>query len=164
MGAIPRDQFRSAMARFPGAVTIVTARTASGERRGITATAVCSVTADPPSVLVCLNQATGTCAAVEETGRFAINLLADCEGDLAMHFAGMGGVTGEEKFRSGNWNDDADAPPLLTSARVAMSCEVTSSVQAGTHRIFIGQITGLAHGDGAALIYEQSRFHRLSPL
>ena len=152
------------MARFPGAVTIVTARTAGGERRGITATAVCSVTADPPSVLVCLNQATGTCAAVKDTGRFAVNLLSDGDGGLAMYFAGQGGVTGTDKFLSGDWTDEADAPPLLASASVALSCEVTSSVLAGTHRIFIGRIIGLANGDGAALIYEQSRFHRLSPL
>jgi flavin reductase (DIM6/NTAB) family NADH-FMN oxidoreductase RutF len=164
MGAIPRDQFRAAMARFPGAVTIVTARTATGERRGITATAVCSVTADPPSVLVCLNQSTGTCAAVQETGRFAVNLLAEDEGALAMHFAGQGGVTGEDKFLNGTWQDDPLRLPILSSAMVALSCEVTSSVQTGTHRIFIGQISNLAHGDGAALIYEQSRFHRLSPL
>lgn len=164
MGAIPRDQFRAAMARFPGAVTIITARTAAGERRGITATAVCSVTTDPPSVLVCLNRATGTCAAVQETGRFAVNLLAEGDGGLAMQFAGQGGVTGAEKFQSGDWTDEAEAPPLLASATVALSCEVTFSVQAGTHRIFIGQITGLANGDGAALIYGQSRFHRLSPL
>ena len=64
MGApIDTASFRAAMARFPGAVTLVTARTPGGERRGITATAVCSVTADPPSLLVCLNARTGTCAA-----------------------------------------------------------------------------------------------------
>lgn len=164
MGAIPRDQFRAAMARFPGAVTIVTARTAGGARRGITATAVCSVTADPPSVLVCLNQTTGTCAAVTETGHFTVNLLAESDGGLALHFAGQGGVTGEDKFLSGDWRDDPFGLPILSSATVAMSCQVTSQLQAGTHRIFIGQIRGLAHNDGAALIYEQSRFHRLAPL
>lgn len=164
MGAIPRDQFRAAMARFPGAVTIVTARTAAGERRGITATAVCSVTADPPSVLVCLNEATGCCAAVQATGRFAVNLLAESDGALAMQFAGQGGLTGEDKFQNGDWQDDPLRLPILTSAMLAFSCEVTSSVLAGTHRIFIGQINGLAHGNGAALIYEQSRFHRLTPL
>lgn len=164
MGAIPRDQFRAAMARFPGAVTIVTARTARGERRGITATAVCSVTADPPSVLVCLNQSTGTCAAVIETGRFAVNLLAENEGGLALQFAGQGGVTGEDKFLNGDWRDDPLGLPVLSSATITLSCEVTSQLQTGTHHIFIGQISGLAHSPGAALLYEQSRFHRLSPI
>jgi flavin reductase (DIM6/NTAB) family NADH-FMN oxidoreductase RutF len=62
---IDHATFRAAMARFPGAVTIITARQGT-ERRGITATAVCSVSAEPPSLLVCVNRKTGTCAAIRE--------------------------------------------------------------------------------------------------
>lgn len=164
MGMIPRDQFRAAMARFPGAVTLVTARTEAGERRGITATAVCSVTADPPSVLVCLNRATGTCATVEATGLFAVNLLSEAQDALALRFAGQGGVSGEEKFGIGDWQAGENGLPVLQDATVALCCEVTESLVAGTHRIFIGRITGLAHGAGDALLYGQSRFQRLSPL
>lgn len=85
------------MARFPGAVTIVTSR-AGPERRGITATAVCSVSADPPSLLVCLNRKTGTCAMVRETGRFNVSLLAGEAQAIALRFAGADGATGEGKF------------------------------------------------------------------
>lgn len=155
--------FRSAMARFPGAVTIITTRTPDG-RRGITATAVCSVTADPPSLLVCVNRATGTCQGILQTGRFAVNLLPDPSGDVAMRFAGAGGATGEEKFALGDWQDDPQGLPILADARVAFSCEVAETIAAGTHQVFIGQITDIAQGSGAALLYEQSRFHRLAPL
>ncbi|MCI5076061.1 flavin reductase family protein [Oricola sp.] len=158
----PAD-FRSAMARFPGAVTIVTART-GGERRGITATAVCSVTAEPPSILVCLNRKTGTCAAVAETGRFNVNLLAGDGGEVAMRFAGQGGVTGEDKFAAGNWGEDGRGLPILHDSVVSLSCYVTEQMEAGSHVVFIGAITAIETGEGAALIYEQSRFHRLTPL
>jgi len=151
------------MARFPGAVTVVTARTPEGARRGITATAVCSVTADPPSVLVCLNRSTGTCATVEATGLFAVNLLSDVQDALALRFAGQGGVSGEEKFAEGDWQTAASGLPILRDASVAFSCVVRDSVEVGTHYIFIGQIAELTHGHGAALIYEQCRFRRLSP-
>ncbi|WP_461471757.1 flavin reductase family protein [Pararhodobacter sp.] len=161
--SIEPGEFRAAMARFPGAVTIITTRTPEG-RRGITATAVCSVTADPPSLLICVNRATGTCHGILETGRFAVNLLPDPSDALAMRFAGAGGATGEEKFALGDWCDDAQGLPLLANARVAFSCEVAESLTAGTHQVFIGQITGIRHGEGAALLYEQSRFHRLTPL
>lgn len=164
MSVIPRDQFRAAMARFPGAVTLVTARTAEGERRGITATAVCSVTADPPSVLVCLNRATGTCATVDATGHFAVNLLTEAQGALALRFAGQGGISGEEKFGEGDWLEGTNGLPLLRDASVGLCCEVTESLTAGTHRIFIGRITDLARGVGGALLYEQSQFQRLTPL
>ncbi len=165
MGApVETQAFRAAMARFPGAVTLVTARTANGERRGITATAVCSVTADPPSVLVCLNARTGTCAAVMETGRFAVNLLAGDGGALALAFAGQGGLSGEAKFAAGLWSGDAHGLPLLQDAVVSLSCRVAETLTAGTHHIFIGRIEALTLGEGQALVYEQSRFHGLIPL
>lgn len=164
MGApIDTASFRAAMARFPGAVTLVTARTAGGERRGITATAVCSVTADPPSVLVCLNSRTGTCAAVAETGRFAVNLLAGDGGDLALAFAGQGGLSGAAKFDHGLWQDEPLGLPLLDNAVVSLSCRVSEMLTAGTHRIFIGLIERLTVGEGQGLVYEQSRFHALGP-
>ena len=157
---IDAASFRSAMARFPGAVTIVTAL-AGTERRGITATAVCSVTADPPSLLVCLNRATGTCVAVQETGLFNVNLLQGGNGAMAQRFAGMGGVTGEDKFAEGDWRPDPRGLPLLSGALLGLSCEVTNATEAGSHCIFIGRIMGLVQQDGAALIYQQSGFHRL---
>ncbi len=163
MGVIDPAAFRSAMGRFPGAVTIVTTTTGEG-RRGITATAVCSVTADPPSVLVCLNRATGTRAAVGETGRFNVNLLAEADSPLALRFAGTGGVTGAAKFAAGDWREDGRGLPVLASARVALSCEVTDTLEAGSHTIFIGRISEMRDGDGPALLYEGRGFHRLSPL
>lgn len=164
MGAlVDPDLFRAAMARFPGAVTIVTA-SHGGARRGITATAVCSVTADPPSLLACINRKTGTCAAIRAGGRFAVNLLPDPSGPLAMRFAGAGGASGEEKFTEGDWRPDAFGVPVLASAPVGFSCEVSEAIDTGSHTIFIGRIAEVRLGQGAALIYEQSRFHRLSPL
>lgn len=162
-GPIDAAQFRAAMARFPGAVTLITARDGA-ERRGITATAVCSVTADPPSLLVCVNTRTGTCAAIEAAGRFAVNLLPDPHGPLALQFAGAGGISGEDKFSHGTWTEDAAGLPLLADALVAFSCSVAERVTAGSHRIFIGRIEEIRLGDGAPLVYEQARFHRLAPL
>ncbi len=166
MSVIDTQSFRAAMARFPGAVTIVTASAGPGaeDRRGITATAVCSVTADPPSLLVCLNRQTGTCTAVAETGRFNVNLLPGDGGPLALHFAGASGATGADKFTTGNWHDDPHGIPILQDAALTFCCIVSETLQAGSHSIFIGQITSLTHGAGPALIYAQSAFHRLTPL
>lgn len=156
------SDFRAAMARFPGAVTIVT--TGHGEnRRGITATAVCSVTADPPSLLVCLNRRTGTCAAVAGSFGFTVNLLPGDGGPLALTFAGAGGVTGVEKFRTGAWQETPHGPRLAT-AIASFSCEVSEKIDAGTHTLFIGRVVCITTGEGAPLLYEQSRFHQLQPL
>ena len=157
------DSFRAAMARFPGAVTIISAR-ADNERRGITATAVCSVTAEPPSLLVCVNRRTGTCTAIQESGRFNVSLLPDPSGPLAMRFAGADGATGEAKYALGDWAEDGRGLPVLADAPLAFSCEVDTQVDAGSHTIFIGRIVEIREGDGTALLYERARFHRLAPI
>jgi len=160
MGISP-DVFRDAMSRFPGVVTLVTTRDGE-ERRGITATAVCSVTADPPSLLVCLNKATGTCAAVGRTGHFNVNLLGQAAEDLALRFAGAGGVTGEEKFATGDWRADDKGLPYLADALLSMSCDVSERTEAGSHVVFIGQIRSVRFGEGDPLLYERSAFRALA--
>ena len=126
------QSFRAAMARFPGAVTIVAARAEDGPdaRRGITATAVCSVTADTPSLLVSLNRQTGTCAAV--SGRFTVKLLPGDGGPLALHFAGTTGATRADKFTTSNGHDDPDGLPILTDAALTFCCTVSETLQAGS--------------------------------
>lgn len=156
--------FRAAMARFPGAVTIITALQGE-ERRGITATAVCSVSTDPPSLLACVNRNTGTCVAIAGQGRFNINVLTEDEGELAMCFAGATGATGEAKFASGIWQADAHGLPVLSGALLSFSCEVTEALKAGSHSVFIGRITDIrTSADRRALLYERSNFHRLEEL
>lgn len=161
--AVDAASFRAAMARFPGAVTIIST-CAGSERRGITATAVCSVTADPPSLLVCVNRRTGTCAAIRASGSFNVNLLPDPSGPLAMRFAGADGATGEEKYALGDWLKDRRGLPVLQDAPLAFSCEVGQQVDAGSHAVFIGRIVEIRQADGSALLYERSRFHRLAPI
>lgn len=161
--AVDAESFRAAMARFPGAVTIVSAR-AGGERRGLTATAICSVSAEPPSLLACVNRNTGTCAAIRDSGSFNVSLLPDPSGPLALRFAGAGGATGEAKFALGDWVEDGRGLPVLRDAPVAFSCEVGQQIDAGSHAVFIGRIVEIRTGDGAPLLYERSRFHRLSPI
>jgi flavin reductase (DIM6/NTAB) family NADH-FMN oxidoreductase RutF len=163
--------FRAAMARFPGAVTVITALSGpkdgsenGSERRGITATAVCSVSADPPSLLVCVNRATGTRAAINQTGRFNVNLLAKPDGLLALQFAGQGGVTGEDKFAQGNWTSDSRGLPRLASALLCFSCDVIEATEAGSHTVFIGQIVDIVQGEGEPLLYERSGFQCLAPI
>jgi flavin reductase (DIM6/NTAB) family NADH-FMN oxidoreductase RutF len=166
--SVDPSAFRVAMARFPGAVSIITARHGD-ERRGITATAVCSVSAEPPSLLACVNRSTGTCVAIGETGRFNINVLTQDEGDLAMCFAGAKGATGEDKFTcrdyGGDWGEDAYRLPILNGALLSFSCQVCDAVEAGSHSVFIGRITDIrTSGDRKPLLYEQSNFHVLQAL
>jgi flavin reductase (DIM6/NTAB) family NADH-FMN oxidoreductase RutF len=156
--------FRAAMARFPGAVTLITARDGDA-RRGITATAVCSVSSEPPSLLACVNRNTGTCVAIAKSARFNVNVLTEDEGDLAMCFAGATGATGEDKFTTGQWEEDPYGLPVLSGALLSFSCEVVEAVKTGSHSVFIGRITDIrSGGDRRPLLFEQSNFHGLQAL
>ncbi|MAQ85679.1 MAG: flavin reductase [Maritimibacter sp.] len=157
---ISTQDFRDSMAHFPGAVTLVTV--GSGDaRRGITATAVCSVSDTPPSLLVCVNRQTDTCAEITRTGRFSVQLLDDTADEIAMTFAGARGLDGAAKFTAGDWDETQGGQPRLSSALVCLCCEVDSHSDSGTHRIFIGRIKESTRANGEALVYAQSRFRRL---
>ncbi|TNE67263.1 MAG: flavin reductase [Rhodobacteraceae bacterium] len=152
--------FRQAMGLFPGAVTLIT--TGEGDlRRGITATAVCSVTDSPPSLLVCVNRKTGTCQKIQHSGRFSVQLLSADQTDLALCFAGATGATGIGKFDASDWITCPAGLPRLETALASLSCRVTSSSENGSHMVFIGAIEDAALREGEALIYARSRFRRL---
>ncbi|NIZ11969.1 flavin reductase family protein [Phaeobacter sp. HF9A] len=159
--AVDIATFRQTMALFPGAVTLIT--TGSGDlRRGITATAVCSVTDSPPTLLVCVNRKTGTCAQILATGRFSVQLLTEEQADLAMAFAGAGGLTGLAKFDDASWGEGPTGLPQHLDALASISCKVASSTENGSHQVFFGQIEHVTAKEGEALIYAKSRFHRLA--
>jgi flavin reductase (DIM6/NTAB) family NADH-FMN oxidoreductase RutF len=159
------DDFRAAMRRFPSGVAIVAAGSAP-RRAGMTATAVCSLSADPPQVLACLNRASSTSRAVEEARFFSINLLATSQLALARVFAGLeAGVSADQKFAAGVWCEGDTGAPILTDAVLTFECALVAAHPASTHNIVIGEvmrITGEIAED--ALIYRSGAFGRWTGL
>lgn len=160
---ISKDVFRQAMSLFPGAVTLITTGTGAG-RRGMTATAVCSLTDSPPSLLVCVNRASATCDEIARNGRFSVQLLSEADRDLALLFAGSGGVTGADKFHSADWSECRARQPRLNGALASLSCAVADTNTVGSHTVFIGQISEVCLSpEREALIYARSAFRALAP-
>jgi len=141
------DAFRAGMRRLTGHVCLVTSRHANGDRTGMTATAVCSVSAEPPTLLCCLNQDTGTHAAVLSSGAFAINVLGLADRALSDRFAGP--LSGEIRFAEGDWQEGNTGMPILASALAVFECRLTQQVASGSHGVFIGEIVRI-HADGAS--------------
>ncbi|ALA16245.1 MULTISPECIES: flavin reductase [Chelatococcus] len=160
--ATPTEQaFREAMSRVPGAVHVVTTAGPAG-RMGFTATSVAPVSDAPPTVLVCLNRASQVLPVLEANGVFCVNTLAGGEGPLADVFAGRTGLFGAERFRSGGWTRLETGAPALVTARAAMDCRLTETIDAATHRILIGEVRALAIGaEGDSLVYKGRRYHAL---
>lgn len=158
MTCTPQD-FRSAMRRFPSSVAIV-ATGARPYRAGMTATAICSLTADPPQILICLNQRTVTCRTLRHCRGFSVNLLNTAQMPLARTFAGLDGeATGEEKFAFGDWRESPSGAPVLADAVLTLDCALVTAHSASTHTIFIGKVLDIAAAAAEdALIYRSGAF------
>jgi flavin reductase (DIM6/NTAB) family NADH-FMN oxidoreductase RutF len=107
--SVAADEFRAAMRQIPSMVTIVTT-SVHGFCHGLTATAVASVSADPPQVLVCVHRATRSAAAISAAGRFGLNFLGAEHAELAEAFAAPT-VDPEDRFRRARWTAGGPALP-----------------------------------------------------
>lgn len=158
---ILRLRFRDAMANLPAAVNIVTTAGPAG-RCGITATAVCSVSDTPPTLLFCVNRNSSTVSAFEQNREICINVLpAECD-ELARHFAGMSGLCMEDRFRAGDWCAGDGAAPRLDAALVSLSGRLVDIAQVGSHAVMFAQIHDLRiRSDADALVYFDRAFRRV---
>ncbi|HEX2114956.1 MAG TPA: flavin reductase family protein [Alphaproteobacteria bacterium] len=142
-------------------VTIVTTLH-DGVRSGLTATAVTSLSADPPQVLVCVNRSAGAHDPIHRGSLMCVNVLAHTHQHLAARFAGQKGVFGEERFGAGRWTKLTTGAPVLADALASFDCVVTERVQASTHTIFIGRVVGVRTRPKARpLVYASGTYARL---
>ncbi len=127
------------MGAFPTGVTVVAALDAQGRPRGLTVSALCSVSADPPLMLVCLDKNSNTLPAIRHSGRFAVNYLAHGRDRIANLFASKEG----DKFSGIAWQPAGNAMPWLHQDSIALAeCSVTGEVDAGDHIVVIADVDG----------------------
>jgi flavin reductase len=153
--------FREAMSRLGAAVHVITTA-GPGGKAGATATAVCSVTDAPPTLLMCLNRRSQTNPAVVENGVFCVNTLGDGGSDLADLFAGRTGVTGSARFDTGDWITLSTGSPVLASAVIAFDCRIVEVRSVGSHNVFFGAVESVRVGpSGPALVYHDRAYKRV---
>lgn len=156
--AVAVDAFKRGMRRLAGAVTIVTTAH-DGEASGLTATAVTSLTAEPPQLLVCVNRSAAAHELIGKGQRLCVNVLSLEHRGLAGRFAGLDGVHGPERFAAGDWTRLATGAPVLADALAAFDCVVADRVDVATHTIFICRVVDVrAREDGTALVYESGGY------
>ncbi len=152
------ERYRHVIGHFATGVTVITSRHDDIDH-GATASAVSSVSLDPPSLLVCLNRATVTETAVRESGTFVVNILREDQGELAMRFAGRHG----DKFAELEVGRSEEGDPVLSEALARVECRVRDAVTGGTHTVFFGEVQRAEASEGDPLAYFRGRFGRLSP-
>lgn len=152
--------FRDAMSRLGAAVTVLTTDGPAG-RHGMTASAVCSVTDTPPTVLVCVNTRNRSHDMFLENGTLCVNVLGGKHKDLSGLFARPGE---EDKFDATDWTTHATGAPALCDASAVLDCRITDRQEVGTHSVFFCQVEAIALSEGQAegLIWFGRDFHHLS--
>ncbi len=156
------DEFKRAMRRFAAGVTLVTTAGRDG-RAGLTATAMCSLSADPPRLLVCVNRDSAPNRAIAAAKRFCVNILGQKHRALALRFAGATGVQGEERFAQGRWGKAATGAPVLIDALASFDCTLADAIESGTHTIFVGDVRAASVATrGSPLVYEGGGFQALA--
>jgi flavin reductase (DIM6/NTAB) family NADH-FMN oxidoreductase RutF len=154
--AVPDDVFREVIGRFASGVTVITTAV-DGTDFGTTASAVSSLSMDPPMLLICLNKTSDTRSAILDSGTFAVNILAEHQGQVAYQFA----KKGQDKFREVGIHRGRTGVPLVRDALAHLECEVQETVTGGTHTVFLARVKEASGREGAPLTYFRGRFGRL---
>lgn len=154
--------FRNAMSLLTSAVNVVTTAGASG-RQGFTASAVCSVTDTPPTLLVCMNQASRSHAYFIENKILTVNVLGAQHEPISKAFASK--MTSEERFKQGAWTELETGAPVLKDALVSFDCEIDQIQDVGTHTVFMCRVISIqqSHSD-QALVYFNRAYHHIGEL
>jgi flavin reductase (DIM6/NTAB) family NADH-FMN oxidoreductase RutF len=144
------EQFKDALGACPAAVSVITAID-RGAQVGCTATAVTSVSAEPPTKLLCLDRHTGCHAAIQRSNRFAINVLGQAHEQIAHDFGATDGRP--RRFLDGNWGVSQLGLPLLLDCVAAFDCIVERHIEYSTHTITLGLVRhAYIHENDAPLI------------
>ena len=149
------NEFRDIIGRFASGVTVITVEHEE-QPYGTTASAVCSLSLEPPMLLVCLNKSSSTGQAIAAARRFAVNILGEGQADAAMRFAGKG-----DKFAGQRIVRGVAGQPLLGDALANLECRVVEEVTGGTHTVFLGEVEHATGRHGAPLAYFRGQFGRL---
>ncbi|WP_022721473.1 flavin reductase family protein [Rhodopseudomonas sp. B29] len=161
--SISADQFKQSMRLLAGGVCIL-ATSHNGERHGLTMTAVCSLTIDPPSLIACVNRGAGTRGIISATRRVSVNILADDHAGLAERF-GSPAVRGSDRFDASAWTELPSGVPALADALAVLDCEVMSETELGQHCVFFCEVKhAVLQPDKKPLVHFNREFCVVQPV
>ncbi|MGZ5608252.1 MAG: flavin reductase family protein [Methylobacter sp.] len=153
------DDFKKAMQLWASGVTVVTTHSDKFGLQGMTVTAFSSVSINPPQILVCINESADTGAGIQESQRFAVNVLNSTQQDVSNQFAG--GSSQKQRFENTPWTFSTSGTPILDSSIMSLECTVIEKIHAGTHWIILGEVQETICRPGEPLLYFQGAYQQL---
>jgi flavin reductase (DIM6/NTAB) family NADH-FMN oxidoreductase RutF len=148
--------FKTALSQFASGVTVVTTRDAAGRPLGLTVSAFCSVSLDPPLVLVSIANGSESHRGFRESGRFAISILAEGQRDVSKKFA-----WGEDRFADLAVEVGSTDAILIPGAVAHLECLVRSAHPAGDHVLYVGEVERTLVQPGRPLLYHRGAYREL---
>lgn len=159
LAGVEKQAFRDAMSHLGSAVNIITTAGEAG-RAGFTASAVCSVTDTPPTLLVCLNRSASVYPIFQHNQVLCVNTLSDSHEALSNLFGGKTPM--EERFAAANWTAMASGSPALEGALTSFDCRVSQVTSVGTHDVLFCEVIDILRNDDShGLVYFDRRYHPL---
>ena len=143
------DAFRSALGRFASGVTVLTTCGPNGTDHGMTASAFCSVSLDPPLILVCVEKVATMHDSIVSCSHFAVNVLAQTQEQIARRFAEVEG----DRFQGIGFSRGAHSIPVIDDALAVLHCRRTTTYAGGDHTIVIGEVESATWRDDKPLLY-----------
>jgi flavin reductase (DIM6/NTAB) family NADH-FMN oxidoreductase RutF/DNA-binding FadR family transcriptional regulator len=148
--------FRDVVGRFASGVTVITT-SHGGQDFGMTASAMSSLSLDPPMILICVNRRAASRPAISHARVFGVNILHEDQASLAVHFA----TPQADKFKTLSVSRGALGCPRLPGVLAWLECEVVEEIEGGTHSVYFGKVKEAAARDGHPLAYFRGRFGQL---
>jgi flavin reductase len=160
---VTRDAYREGMARLAAAVNVVTTDGPSG-RGGFTASAVCSVTDDPPTLIVCVNLASRQNEIIRMNRVLCVNTLAAGQTEIATLFSTKE-LPIAERFAMGAWSSLVTGSPVLEGAAASFDCRVVERLERGTHSVIFCEVEAVRQAAGVEpLLYADRSYRTLAGL
>lgn len=155
-----QTEFRNAMAQLGSAVSVITTDGPAG-KYGFTASAVCSVTDQPPTLLVCMNRNSFANLHFKQNGKLCVNVLSSNHRDLSGVFANAA-LRSEQRFNHDSWQTLSTGAPVLGSAVANFDCEIDDFHEVGSHTVFYCQVKAVRVGESPrGLVYFNRRYYDL---
>lgn len=155
------DLFKSAMRQMASTISLVTT-SVDGRAHGMIATSIVSVSAEPPSLLVCINRSASMHGPTSHSGRFCVNMLGLDQAELCREF---GAREGGDRFEVGRWGRGLHDLPFVEGAVAVLFCSVEREMNYATHTIFVGRIEHVETDTGLRpLVFQAGSFGEFHPL
>lgn len=155
--SVSQDEFRSVLGRFPSGVTVVTTKAADGSDQGMTVSAFCSLSLEPPLVLICIEKTASVHEALTRAPGFVVNVLSAKQEQIARRFS----IVDIDRFEGVGFSRSVSGIAVLDDALAVIECNSSAQLDGGDHTIVVGEVEAGRAETGSPLLYYRGGYAQL---